>query len=88
MERDGSNPTKVLNSVKGRLFTVFPKGIYFAASSPQSELRYLEFATGSIRVVAPLPGIPHADVSSDEQWALYPRPTMSDTNLMVVENFR
>jgi Tol biopolymer transport system component len=88
MERDGSNPTKVLNSVKGRLFTVFPKGIYFAASSPQAELRYLEFATGSIRVVAPLPGIPHADVSSDEQWALYPRPTMSDTNLMVVENFR
>ena len=87
MEKDGVNATKLLSSVKGRLFTVFPKGIYFAAGSPKVELRYLEFTTGSVRTIAALPGMPHADVSSDEHWALYPQPAMSDTNLMVVENF-
>lgn len=88
MQIDGGGATKVLSSVRGRLFTVFPNGIYFATGSPQPELRYLEFATGSVRVVASLPGMPHADVSSDEHWALYPQPAMSDTNLSVVENFR
>ena len=70
------------------MFTIFPKGIYFAAGSPQTELRYLEFSSGSISRIAPLPGMPHADVSADERWALYPSPAMSDTNLMKVENFR
>ena len=84
----GGSATNVLSSIEGRLFTVFSKGIYFAAGSPQAKLRYLEFATGSVRDIAPLPGMPEADVSSDEHWALYPQPTMSDTNLMVVENFR
>ncbi len=88
MSTDGGNATKVLSSVEGRLFTVFSKGIYFATGSPQAKLDYLDFATGSIRAIATLPGIPQADVSSDERWALYPQPTMSDTNLMVVENFR
>jgi hypothetical protein len=85
MPKDGGNATKLLSSVTGRLFTVFPDGIYFAAGFPQAELRYLQFATGSVHAIAPLPGMPHADVSPDEHWALYPQLSMSDTNLMVVE---
>jgi len=88
MPVEGGPATEVLRSIRGRLFTVFPKGIYFATGAPEAELRYVEFATGSIRVITPLSGMSHADVSSDEHWALYPQPAMSDTNLMVVENFR
>jgi Tol biopolymer transport system component/DNA-binding winged helix-turn-helix (wHTH) protein len=88
MPLGGGNAAKVLSSVEGRMFTIFPKGIYFAAGSPQTELRYLEFSSGSISRIAPLPGMPHADVSPDERWALYPSLAMSDTNLIKVENFR
>jgi Tol biopolymer transport system component len=88
MQKDGGKATRILSSVNGRLFTVFAKGIYFAAGFPHTELRYLDFETNSIRVISPLPGVPYADVSSDEHWALYPQAAMSDTNLMVVENFR
>lgn len=88
MQIDGGQATKMLSPVTGRFFSVFPNGVYFAAASSQPELRYLEFATGSVRAIAPLHGLPDFDISSDEHWALYPQPNMSDTNLMVVENFR
>lgn len=88
MQLNGTHATKVLSSVTGRFLNVFPKGIYFASGSLQADLRYLEFATGRVRVIAPLHGLPDIDVSSDEHWVLYPQPAMSDTNLMVVENFR
>jgi hypothetical protein len=88
MDVGGGSTTKVASSVRGRIFTVFPNGIYFAAGFPDAELRYLKFATGSVRAIAPLPGMPYADVSSDERWALYPQPAMSATNLLVVQNFR
>jgi Tol biopolymer transport system component len=85
MQADGSHATKVAANVAGRFLSVFPKGIYFASGAPKAELRYLEFKSGAERVVAPLPGMPDVDVSSDEHWILYPQPTLSDTNLMVVE---
>jgi Tol biopolymer transport system component len=88
MPTRGGDATKVLSPVRGRLFSGFTKGIYFTAGSPQAELRYLEFATNSVRSIVRLPGMPYADVSSDERWALYSQPTMSDANLMMVENFR
>jgi hypothetical protein len=72
MQIDGGHATKVLSSVRGRIFTVFANGVYSATGSPQPELRYLEFATGSVRVIAPLPGMPHADLSSDENWLCIP----------------
>ncbi len=85
---DGSQDVKLLNSVRGRLFTVFERGIYFAAGAPQPELRYLDFATGSVRSIAPLNGFAHADVSPDEQWAVYPQYVTNNASLMLVENFR
>jgi Tol biopolymer transport system component len=84
----GGDAIKVLSGMKGRLFTVFAKGVYFAAGSSQVELRYLEFATNSIHVIGALPGLPHADISADERWALYPQPAFRDTNLLVASNFR
>lgn len=88
MQPDGSHEAKVASSVTGRFLLPFSKGIYFTSGVPKAELRYLEFANGRVRVVSPLPGMPDVDVSSDEHWILYPQPKMSDTNLMVVSDFR
>jgi hypothetical protein len=88
MGMDGSNPIKVLGAVRGRLFTVFDNSIYFAAGTPRAQLRRLDLTSGSIHVIAPIPGAPHADISPDRRWALYPKLRRSDTNLMVVENFQ
>lgn len=84
----GGPATKVLASIRGRLFTVTQNGIYFAGGAPEAELRYLDFATGAIQGIAPLSNFAQADVSADEQWALDPRGGASDANLMLVENFR
>jgi len=88
MPAGGGPAAKVLDSVRGRLFTVTEEGIYFAAGGPSLELRYLNFATSSIRNVAPLGNFAHADVSADERWALYPQSGPFSMNLMLVENFR
>jgi Tol biopolymer transport system component len=84
----GGPATKVLDLVRGRLFTMTPKGIYFAAGTPTPELRYLDFASGKVRGIAPLGDFAHADVSPDERWVFYPQPAAPSTNLMLVENFR
>jgi hypothetical protein len=84
----GGAATKVLDSVRGRLFTITAKGIYFAAGGRALELRYFNFANSSVRVIAPLGNFAHADVSADERWALFPRAGTSDRNLMLVANFR
>ena len=84
----GGSKTKVLDGIRGRLFTVTEHGIYFPAGIPVLELRFFEFASNSIRVIGPLGDWPYATVSSDERWALYPRTEFLGTSLMVVENFR
>lgn len=84
----GGEATRILESVTGRLYTVTQKGIYFAASAPVLELRYLDFKTGSVNTIAPLAVIAQADVSPDERWAEYPRVGRSSTNLMLAETLR
>lgn len=84
----GGPQSKVLEGIRGRLFTVTEHGIYFPAGKPTSELRFFDFASNSIRVIGPLGDWPYATVSSDERWALYPRNEFLGTNLMVVEDFR
>jgi len=99
----GGAPTKVIDSVASRVFTATLDGIYFTAgvaavSTPFGPLapmlRYFDFATSTVRVVATLPGLPshgtgaNAAISPDGRWALYSRFEYSGTNLMLVENFR
>ncbi len=83
---NGTEPVKVLSGVNGRVFRVLARGIYFSAGDPRPQLRYLDFASGAIRVVAPIRGFPDADVSPDESWAVYPQYRRSDTNLTVVQD--
>jgi Tol biopolymer transport system component len=85
MQADSGHLSKVVGSVTGRFLNVFPKGIYFASGERKPELRYLDFASGVVSVVARLPGLPDIVVSADQRWILYPQPKLSDTNLMVVE---
>jgi hypothetical protein len=63
-------------------------GIYFNSRQPSFELRFFDFASNSIRIVAPLGEGLDATVSSDERWAVHPRNLYLGTSLMVVENFR
>ncbi len=83
----GGAPTKILEGIRGRLFTLSEHGVYFPAGNPV-ELRFLDFASGSIRVVGALGGIPFAAVSDDERSVLFTRNEFWGTNLMVVDNFR
>jgi Tol biopolymer transport system component len=84
----GGSATKVLDVVGGRYFTVTSKGIYFSVGIPAPELRYLDFASGKVRGIAPLSFFTTADVSPDERWIFYPQPARPSANLMLVENFR
>jgi Tol biopolymer transport system component/DNA-binding winged helix-turn-helix (wHTH) protein len=88
MPSKGGQPSKILDAVEGRLFTIFPHGLYFSRGSPNLELQYLAFADHSISKVTALPGMPHADISRDESWVLYPKLAMTDTNMLVVDNFK
>ncbi len=88
MPVEGGTPAKVLEGVRGRQFTVTQHGIYFAAGLPDAELRFFDFASKSVRPIAPLSDWPYAAISSDELWALYSRYVFVGANLGVVENFR
>ncbi|HEY7305460.1 MAG TPA: winged helix-turn-helix domain-containing protein [Bryobacteraceae bacterium] len=82
-------PSQLLNSVMGRLFTVTKRGIYFSGGSPvRTDLRFLDFASNSVRVISPLGDWQSAVLSPDEQWALYSRKEFLTMNLLLVENFR
>jgi Tol biopolymer transport system component/DNA-binding winged helix-turn-helix (wHTH) protein len=92
--REGGAPTKVIDLVRGRVFNATPNGIYFLAGPAAAELRYFDFASTAVRVVANV-GTPGGSVnnggpaiSPDGRWALYSRNENSGTNLMLVENFR
>jgi Tol biopolymer transport system component/DNA-binding winged helix-turn-helix (wHTH) protein len=83
----GGPATKVLDLVRGRMFTVTSKGTYFVAGTSAPELRYLDFASNKVRSIAAVGDLAHADVSQDEHWVFYPQPAPPSANLMFVENF-
>lgn len=86
----GGPSSKVLDSAKGRLFTVSERGIYFATGSPDmaTDLRFLDFASKSVRTISAIGNWGSAILSPDERWALYSREEVLNMNLMLVENFR
>ncbi len=89
MQIGGGAPSKLLDSVLGRLFTVTERGIYFSGGNPlRTDLRFFDFASKSIRVVSALGDSQSAILSPDERWALYSRKEFLSMNLMLVENPR
>ena len=84
MSLEGGPATKVIDSVRGRVFTPTERGIFFASGQVASELRFLDFASGAVRTIGP--GSPV--ISPDGNWALYEHNERTGTNLILVENFR
>jgi Tol biopolymer transport system component/DNA-binding winged helix-turn-helix (wHTH) protein len=89
---EGGTPTKVTNVVRDSIFAPTERGVYFAGGPATTGLRFFDFASGSVRVVAsvgaPLSGTSGLEISPDGRWVLYSRPENAGTNLMLVENFR
>jgi hypothetical protein len=52
------------------------------------ELRYLNFANGSVHGISPMDGFAHADVSADGRWGRPSELGSAGTNLMLAEDFR
>ncbi len=86
----GGTPIKITDFARGRVFTPTEHGIYFPAGPEAAELRFLDFPSGAVRIVATLgtPGSANAAVAPDGRWALYSRSEHASTNLILVENFR
>ncbi|SPF38274.1 putative Transcriptional regulatory protein-like protein [Candidatus Sulfopaludibacter sp. SbA4] len=77
----GGSPSKVIDSVLGRLLTVTETGIYFHV--PAAELRFLDFASGKVRVIAPLGNLYYFDLSPDGRSALTTRDESSASLILV-----
>jgi Tol biopolymer transport system component/DNA-binding winged helix-turn-helix (wHTH) protein len=71
-------------------FTLGKRGVYFTDSIHATTLQFLDYETGSIKVLGALPGpVFHGlAVSSDEHWLLYAQTDSAGSQLMLVERFR
>lgn len=70
-------------------YALSKRGIYLI-DQKDSHLKLFEFATETIKTIAPVPG-PLGDemtVSPDERWLIYGRTSYAGSELMLVENFR
>ena len=72
---------------------VVDEGIYFISKPNEkgvSHIRFKDFATGSVRTIAPIKGKPYwgLTVSPDRRTFLYAQSDESGSDLMLVENFR
>lgn len=87
---EGGPPAKVTDWGGVRVFTPVKSGIYLGGGPAGEQLRFLDFITGEIRVIADFG--PHGNanvaISPDGHWALYSRREQSNTNLFLAENFR
>ncbi len=94
----GGEETQVLESVLAFNFSVTPQGIYFIQAPDTDELgrsfliRFFDFATGHATTIHSLPPGVGADmgltVSPDGRSVLYTQLDQSQSDLMLVENFR
>jgi Tol biopolymer transport system component/DNA-binding winged helix-turn-helix (wHTH) protein len=86
----GGPATKIMDSMRGRIFTPTQRGVFFPAGPDSTELRYFDFASGVATTVATLdnPGCANAVISPDGRFALCARSEHVGTNLILVENFR
>ena len=89
----GGEESQVLPFVHRRAFCFVNDGIYFIPElSPdqKSSIQFLSFATAKVKTVAPMSGFPNEglSVSPDGHSLLYTQVDESDSDLMLVENFR
>ena len=94
----GGEETQVLESVHTPNFSVTPQGIYFIQAPGTDEpgwsflIRFFDFATGRATTIHSLPsGVRAAQgltVSPDGRSILYTQVDQSQSDLMLVENFR
>jgi len=90
---NGGEESKVLPSVAWRAFAPVSNGIYFIpepGADGKYFIQFLNFATGKVRMVAPIPRPPYYgfSVSPDEHSILYTQVDEFSTDLMLIENFR
>jgi hypothetical protein len=71
-------------------FTLGKNGAYLIPSLDSNTLKFLDYRTGSIKVLGPLPGAVSLGlaVSPDEQWLLFARSESEGSQLMLVDKFR
>ena len=94
----GREETQVLESVVAFNFSATPQGIYFIQPPDTDEpgwsflIRFFDFATGRATTINSLPPGVRADqgltVSPDSRSILYTQVDQSQSDLMLVENFR
>ena len=88
----GGQEFQVLASTHKMHFTLGRHGAYFIETGVPANLKYLDFATGAIKVLGMLPGpvVHHRGVavSPDEHWLLYGKNEFVGSQLMLVEGFR
>ena len=87
----GGEERQVLESVSWLSFAVVSDGIYFvpAKISGPNFIRFFNFRTGAITLIAPIAGVPDIglSMSSDRRYILYAQ-TDRTSELRLVENFR
>ena len=86
----GGEERIVIPALGSWAFSVFSDGIYFAETvSRMPSIRFLSFATGKTKVVAPvLSDVGGFSVSPDRRSILFGRGDAYGSDLMLVENFR
>jgi Tol biopolymer transport system component len=91
--RDGGEETQVLESVVKGAFALVSEGIYFiprADSAGRYSIQFFNFVTKKIRSFPTIerPVGQYLSVSPDGRWILYSQIDQSESDLMLVENFR
>ena len=90
----GGEEKQVLDAVEGFSFALLDKGIYFihpAEAGGSCSLRFLNFKTGAVKIIASIPHVVNGglSISPDGRYALYTQDDqVSGSDLMLVENFR
>jgi Tol biopolymer transport system component/predicted Ser/Thr protein kinase len=97
----GGKESQVLKTLRAgywAYWAVVDDGIYYLereesspGGTPKYELRFLNLTTGKQSIVTPLEKRPYSSglaLSPDRRWFLYTQIDTSDTDIMLVENFR
>jgi Tol biopolymer transport system component len=88
----GGEESQVLSSVIERAFSLVNDGIYFIPEpgiDRKASIQFLSFATGKVKIVAPISRTPEEglSVSPDGRFLLFSQWDEAGSDLMLVENF-